>query len=79
MSNDNPPADYDWTKPLTYKGKQISGGAARQVRVAEQGGITNICKQVAVIAAENAINAYLSQMNAPKSISIPGSNARRPS
>lgn len=76
MSNDNPPLDYDWTKPLRYKGKQISGGAARQVRASQQGGITNICKQVALIAAENAVNAYLSQMNATKPI---GSNARRPS
>ncbi len=68
MSKSKTLNDYDWTRPLKHNGKTISGGAARQVRVAQQGGITNMCKQVADDAANFAIQQMLERMNQPTSI-----------
>lgn len=49
--------------PLNHNGKIISGGAARQVRAAQQGGITNICQQVAQNAVNHAIQNLIQQLN----------------
>ena len=46
----------NWCKPLKFRGKLISGGAARNVRISQSGGMEEILQAVAREAAENALN-----------------------
>jgi hypothetical protein len=44
-----------WCRPLRYKGKILSGGAARQCRMADAGGVDTALKNVALAAAQQAL------------------------
>lgn len=44
-----------WCGPLRYKGKLLSGGAARQCRIANAGGVDVALKDVALAAAQEAL------------------------
>ncbi|WP_308073076.1 hypothetical protein [Neisseria polysaccharea] len=46
----------NWCNPLKFRGKLISGGAARNVRISQSGGMEEILQAVAREAAENAFN-----------------------
>lgn len=46
-----------WCKPYRYAGKLLHGGAARNARIAEAGGVEQICLDVAHRAAFMALEA----------------------
>ena len=48
-----------WCRPLPYKGKILSGGAARQCRIADAGGVDTALQTVALAAAQQALQMAL--------------------
>ncbi|MDL2210478.1 hypothetical protein LJC26_06715 [Desulfovibrio sp. OttesenSCG-928-O18] len=46
-----------WCGPLHYKGKKISGGAARNARIANAGGMDEIIDEITRDVATKAWNA----------------------
>ena len=58
-----------WCSSLHYKGKKLSGGAARNVRISSYGGMDKIIEDVAIqilnkatLAANQAENGKIIQM-----------------
>lgn len=56
----------NWCKALKYKGKIITGGAARNARISKLGGMDNILHKVAYQAAIQAAQDIFDETEAKK-------------
>ena len=52
-----------WCESIIHKGKKLSGGAARNVRISQSGGMDKILEEVARDAANQAWNRAQNAIN----------------